>query len=411
MNLPVFIARRYLVSGKKQHIINIISAISAIGVCVGTFALVVVLSVFNGFDGLIKSYFSILDPELKITARENKFFDPSLITDSILPDIQGIAHYAGIIEDNALLTYNNRQFISVIKGVPSNFNQITGIDTLVINGKFLLERDEINYAVPGLGVASYLGIDINASEPIQVYVPKKGLKTSLNPSNMLNYNYIYPSGVFSLLEEVDARTMFVPVSFASRLFESENKVSALEIKTTEGASVKKIQKLLENQIGADYYIKNKYQQHDTLYKTMQSEKWVTYLILAFILVIASFNILGSLSMLIIDKKEDIVILRSMGASRQLIRKIFLLEGWLISIIGSVAGLVMGILVCWIQIRFGVITLPGEGSFVISAYPVDIHLKDLFSILAVVLTIGFLAAWYPVRHLSRNEMNFNPAIQE
>jgi len=410
LNFPLFIASRYLISRKKQHIINIISAISAIGVCVGTFALVVVLSVFNGFDGLIKSYFSILDPDLKITPKDGKYFDPAF-TDSLLANIPGIASYAKVIEDNALLTYKDRQYIATLKGVPANFNQITGIDTLIVSGKFLLELDGAYYAVPGQGVASYLGINLNNSDPIHVYVPKKGLKASIDPNKALNYNHIYPAGIFSLLEEVDARTVFVPLNFASEIFGSGNNCSAVEIKLADVSHEKNVRKSIGMKAGPKYEVKNKYQQHDSLYKTMKSEKWVTYLILAFILVIASFNILGSLSMLIIDKSEDIQILRSMGASSRLVRRIFLFEGWLISIVGTISGLLLGILVCWLQIHFELITLPGEGSFVISAYPVEIHLQDLFLIFTVVMVIGFIAAWYPVRHISGRELQVNPSVRE
>lgn len=411
LNLPVFIARRYLVSRKKQNIINIISGIAAAGICVGTFALVVVLSVFNGFDGLIKSYFSLLDPDLKITAREGKFFDPSFLTGTILPGIPGVIGYAAVIEENALLTYEGRQFIATLKGVPSNFGVITGIDSLIIDGTFKLESGGDYFAVPGQGVASFLGISLNFTDPLHVYVPKKGLKASLDPEKALNHDIVFPAGVFSLLEEVDARTVFVPLLFASALFEAGNKVSALELKLAKGQSEKSVRKLLSDRIGQEYHIRNKYQQHDTLYKTMRSEKWATYLILAFILVIASFNILGSLSMLIIDKKEDIMILRSMGATRRLIRQVFLTEGWLISIIGSFTGLFLGILVCWLQIHFELISLPGEGSFVITAYPVDIQVNDLLFILSVVLGIGFLAAWYPVTLISGKELQLNPSPRE
>jgi len=401
LNLPFFIARRYLVSKKKQHIINIISIISAVGIGVGTFALVVVLSVFNGFDGLIKSYFSILDPDIKISAREGKYFDPDEIVSQVLPAIPGIAGFSEVIEDNALLTYNNRQFIAVLKGVSDNFSRITGIDTLMVGGKFILEEGGASFAVPGQGVASYLGIDLNYQEVIRAYVPRKGLQSGLEMINALNSKAIYPSGIFSLLEEVDAQTVFVPLSFAAELFETENRVSAVEIKLLPGIGEKQICKAIDKQTGQRYLVKNKYQQHESLYRTMNSEKWMTYLILSFILIIASFNILGSLSMLIIDKKDDIQILRSMGASSRLIRMIFLFEGWLISISGCLTGLVTGVLVCWIQIHFELITLPGEGSFVISAYPVDIQIPDLLLIIMLVLTIGFLAAWYPVRFITRS----------
>jgi lipoprotein-releasing system permease protein len=400
LNLPLFIARRYLVSRKKQHIINIISVISAIGICVGTFALVIILSVFNGFDGLIKTYFSKLDPDIKIIPREGKFFDPGHLARDVLSKYPEGMYYAMVIEDNALLAYDNRQFIATLKGVPDNFSDITGIDTLIVNGKFLLHEENIPLAIPGQGVATFLGLNLNKNEPIHVYVPRKGVKTVMDPATALNYDNIYPSGVFSLLEEVDTRIVFVPLTFASRIFDTQDKISAIEIKLKNGSNIEKFRKGLEKKIGGDFYVKNKYQQHESLFRTMKSEKWMTYLILAFILIIASFNILGSLSMLIIDKNEDIRILKSMGASLGLIKKIFLFEGWLISVIGSVTGLIIGVLVCLIQIYFKLVTLPGQGSFVISAYPVELQIQDLLSIFIIVLVIGFLAAWYPVRFITR-----------
>lgn len=378
------------------------------GVTVGTFALVVVLSVFNGFNDLIRSYFSILDPDLKITPVEGKLFDPTFFSDSIQKEVPGIADFSLVIEENALLKYETRQYIATVKGVPENFANTTGIDELMIDGTFLLDQNGIQYAVPGQGVASNLGMNLNFNDPLHIYVPKKGIRTSVNLANSLNHDYILPSGVFSLLEEIDNRYVFVPLSFARSLFETGDLVSAIEIRLEDNVSVSTVSDQLKNLLGEQFYVKNKYQQHDMLYKTMQSEKWATYLILVFILVIASFNILGSLSLLIIDKKDDIAILRSMGASPSLIRKIFLYEGWLITVSGVLAGLSLGIMVSLAQIHFQLITLPGNGSFVITAYPVKIDPIDLALITAVVLSIGFLAAWYPVRYISGKHLVLNPA---
>lgn len=380
------------------------------GVTVGTFALVVVLSVFNGFNDLIRSYFSILDPDLKITPVEGKLFDPTFFSDSIQHKVPGIADFSFVIEENALLKYETRQFIATVKGVPANFANTTGIDELMIDGTFLLDQNGIQYAVPGQGVASNLGMNLNFNDPLHIYVPKKGIRTSVNLANSLNHDYILPSGVFSLLEEVDNRYVFVPLSFARNLFETGDMVSAIEIRLEDNVSVSTVSDQLKNLLGEQFHVKNKYQQHDMLYKTMQSEKWATYLILVFILVIASFNILGSLSLLIIDKKDDIAILRSMGASPSLIRKIFLYEGWLITVTGVLAGLFLGIMVSLAQIHFQWITLPGNGSFVITAYPVKIDPIDLALITAVVLSIGFLAAWYPVRYISGKHLILNPAAR-
>lgn len=410
MNLPFFIAGRYLISKKKQNIIHIISGISVAGVATGTFALVVVMSVFNGFNDLIRSYFSILDPDLKITAAEGKMFDPSYLTDTLLVDIQDIQAYSVVIEENALLKYGTRQYIATIKGVPENFSAVTGIDKLVVHGSYTLEKDNRYYAVAGQGVAGQLGISLDFTEPVHVYVPKKGTRMAMNLAGSLNHDYIFPSGIFSLLEEVDTKLVFVPFDFARNLFETGKMVSAVEVDIRDNASVKKIQKIIEEQAGETYNVKNRYQQHDMLYRTMQSEKWATYMILVFILVIASFNILGSLSMLIIDKKEDIAILRSMGATPALIRKVFLYEGWLISVSGVFAGLVLGLLVCLAQIHFELLTLPGEGSFVITAYPVKLDPADLVLITLVVLTIGFIAAWYPVKYISEKIPEIHPSGQ-
>lgn len=408
MNFPLFIARRYLISKKKQNIINIISGISIAGVTTGTFALVVVMSVFNGFNDLIRSYFSILDPDLKITATEGKLFDPVEITGSLFKETEGIADFSPVIEENALLKYENRQYIATIMGVPGNFSAITGIDNLMVDGNFLLESDGAYFAVPGQGVASQLGIGINFTEPIHMYVPKKGIRASMNLATALNHDYIFPSGIFSLLEEVDSKIVFVPLDYAKLLFDTGNQVSAIDIRVSDNAKVSSVQKNLRNRLGDSFQVKNKYQQHDMLYKTMKSEKWATYLILVFILVIASFNILGSLSMLIIDKKDDIAILRSMGATPRLIRRIFLFEGWMISLTGTILGLLAGIVVCLIQIHFELISLPGHGSFVITAYPVKLQLTDLLFIILVVLSIGFTAAWYPVRYISEKHLELNPA---
>jgi lipoprotein-releasing system permease protein len=335
-------------------------------------------------------------------------FEPSYFTDSLLLDIPGIEGYSLVIEENALLKYGTSQYIATIKGVPENFQAITGIDGLMVDGSFNLEKDGFYYAVAGQGVAGQLGIALDYTEPVHVYVPKKGMRPSLTLTSALNHDLIIPAGVFALLEEVDSRLVFVPLSFAAHLFEAGTRVSAIEIRLDESASVKTIQRTIQQHAGDKYYVKNKYQQHDMLYKTMKSEKWATYLILVFILVIASFNILGSLSMLIIDKKEDISILRSMGASPNLIRKIFLYEGWMISVTGVIAGLVLGVLVSLAQIHYELLTLPGHGSFVISAYPVKILLIDLLMITVVVLSIGFFAAWYPVRYISGKHLEINPA---
>lgn len=399
MNLPLFIALRYLFSKKKQNIINIISGISVAGIIVGTMALVIVLSVFNGFNGLIETFFSNFDPDLKITASRGKMFSPSENRFEEIQNLPGVLHYAEVIEETALLKYGDQQYPAIVKGVPPNYSDYTSIDTLIIDGIFMLQDDGIDYAVVGQGVAYNLGLGLSFVDPIRIFVPKKGHQASLNPAQSLNFDYIFPAGVFSLLEEIDSKYMIVPYHFASRLFESENRVSAVELGIDPGVNSKKLQKEIQGILGDSFHVKNKYQQHDMIFRTIKSEKWASYFILVFILIVASFNMLGSLSMLIIDKKEDLFILRSMGADSKLIRKIFLFEGWLISFFGALIGALLGIFICWLQIRFELVTLPGTGSFVITAYPVKIVLSDIFLILGIVLGIGFIASWYPVRFIS------------
>lgn len=399
MNLPLFIALRYLFSKKKQNIINIISGISVAGIIVGTMALVIVLSVFNGFNGLIETFFSNFDPDLKITASRGKMFSPSENRFEEIQNLPGVLHYAEVIEETALLKYGDQQYPAIVKGVPPNYSDYTSIDTLIIDGIFMLQDDGIDYAVVGQGVAYNLGLGLSFVDPIRIFVPKKGHQASLNPAQSLNFDYIFPAGVFSLLEEIDSKYMIVPYHFASLLFESENRVSAVELGIDTGVNSKKLQKEIQGILGDSFHVKNKYQQHDMIFRTIKSEKWASYFILVFILIVASFNMLGSLSMLIIDKKEDLFILRSMGADSKLIRKIFLFEGWLISFFGALIGAMLGIFICWLQIRFELVTLPGAGSFVITAYPVKIVLSDIFLILGIVLGIGFIASCYPVRFIS------------
>jgi len=399
LNLPLFIALRYLFSKKKQNIINIISAISVTGIIVGTMALVIVLSVFNGFNSLIESLFSNFDPDFKITAARGKMFTPPEDELEKIKNLPGVIHYAEVIEEVALLKYNTQQYVATIKGVPTNYASYTNIDTLIIDGAFMLEDESMNYAVVGQGVAYNLGLGLSFVDPIRVFVPKKGNQTSMNPARALNYDYIFPSGVFSVLEEIDSRYMIVPFGFASRLFETDGQISAVELGIEKNANSGKLQKSIQDILGNSFEVKDKYQQHDLIYKTMQSEKWAAYLILVFILIVASFNMLGSLSMLIIDKKEDLFILRGMGADSRLIRQIFLFEGWLISLFGAVIGSLLGIFITWLQIKFELVSLPGAGSFIITAYPVKIILSDILIILGVVLGIGFIASWYPVKFIS------------
>ena len=375
--------------------------ISIVGVTVGTAALIVVLSVFNGFDGVIKSMYNAFDPDLKITPSQGKVFS----LDSI-PQINEIKNHpaifdmAEILEENALLKYGDQQYVATVKGVSDNFTKISGIDTMVIAGDFILKHNNQSYAIVGQGVAIFLSLNINFIDPLIVYVPKRTSQFSINPEQAFNRKPILASGVFGIQQEFDAKYIIVPLEFARTVFDYKNEISALEIKIKPGNNIQNVQNDLIQFVGSGFEVKDRYQQHEMFYKIMKSEKWSIFLILTFILIIASFNIIGSLTMLIIDKKDDISILRALGANLNTIRKIFLTEGWMISIVGAIVGLILGWVICWLQIKFEFVKLQGSGSFIIDAYPVKIIWKDFVAVFTTVVVIGFIAAWYPVRYITR-----------
>ena len=402
MKTAFYIARRYLISKKSVNVINIISGVSIAGVTVGTFALVVILSVFNGLDFSIKSLFSTFDPDIKITNTiKGKSFELKSINIDKIKQIAGISTVTPIIEEDAFLMYGNRQYFATIKGVPANYNEISRLDTSSItSGRFLLEANNVPFALVGQGVAYYLSVGLSFTDPIHIYTLKKGSKGRPTLENTFNHSTIYASGIFQNQQEIDSKYVLVPFGFAQEFFQMEDRVSAVEIGLTKGTTEDVVKEEIAHILGNQFAVKTQFEQHELFYRVMQSEKWAIFFILAFILVIASFNILGSLSMLIIDKKADIAILQSMGANQKLVRTIFLFEGWMISLAGAVFGLILGVLICWIQMEFGILKIPGnDGSFIFSVYPVQIRIGDLLAIFLLVTGIGFLAAWYPIRFIS------------
>ncbi|NEW82815.1 MAG: FtsX-like permease family protein [Mariniphaga sp.] len=400
MNLSFYIAKRYLFSKKRTNLINIISAISVAGMAIGTMGLIIGLSGFNGFDSLIKSLFSSFDPDLKITLAEGKSFEANNQAFNEIRKMEDVLFFAEVIEENALLRYENRQVLATIKGVSDDYSKMTGLDTMIVDGEFKLTEGDVQYAVVGQGVAYYLSLGVKLINPISIYVPQKGRSSGLTMEGNFNQGYIYPSGIFSVQQEIDSKYIIVPIAFAREIFETPEKVNSVELKLKDGASVKTVQKAIAAKLGSGFVVKNRYQQHDYLYKTMQGEKYAVYLILILILIIASFNIVGSLTMLIIDKKDDIGILRSMGADKPLIRNIFLFEGWSVSILGAVIGTIAGLAICQAQIVFGFVKLQGGGgSFIVDSYPITIIPLDILLIFCSVVLIGFVAAWFPVKHIS------------
>jgi len=386
---------------KSQNAINIISGISILGIATGTMALVIVLSVFNGFDSVVKSLFNTFDPDIQISATEGKTFTPDPETSGAILALPGVSALSEVLEENVLLLYNDKQHIATIKGVDEAFRSVSGLDSMVYNGEMKLKDQNRSYAVVGQGVAYSLGIGLNFINPLYVYTINRTAKINMSqPEEAIRRDFLYPSGIFAIEQDYDSKYLITSIDFARELLSYQSEVSHLEVKLNPRFPADGVKKEIVALMGEGFHVKNRAQQNELFYRVMRSEKWAIFLILTFILIIASFNVIGSLSMLIIDKKKDILTLRNMGAGNRLIKSIFLMEGWLISIIGSISGLFLGTAISWVQQRFGVIKLTGSGSFIIDAYPVQIEAFDIFLIWLTVLVIGLLAARYPVQQISK-----------
>lgn len=408
MNLPFYIARRYLFSKKKHNAINIISGISVCGVALATLALVCTLSVFNGFQDMVAGFFTAFDPELKITVREGKVFDPNGAKFKQVRALPEVEVWTETLEENAMVQYKDRQAMAVIKGVDDNFEQLTSIDSLLYGtGEFKLHDELVDYGVLGVELVSELGTGIQFVDPLQVYAPKRNGRINMaNPSASFNRDYLFsPGAVFVVNQQkYDANYILTSLDFARKLFRYDTEVSAIEMKLKRDADVASVQKQIARILGDHFVVQNRYEQQADVFRIMEIEKFISYLFLTFILAIACFNVIGSLSMLILDKREDVATLRNLGAGERLISRIFLFEGRLISVFGALAGILLGVLLCYLQKQFGIISLGGGGSFVVDAYPVSVHLTDVLLIFVTVITVGFLSVWYPVHYLSRRLLN-------
>lgn len=400
MNFALYIARRYLFAKKSHNIINIISIISVLGMATGVMALVVVLSVFNGFDSLIRSMFSTFDSDLKIVLVEGKTFSDTLPEIEALRSHPSVAVFSEILEENAIFRYNKRQHIGTIKGVSRNYPEQTGIDSMMIDGEFLLWRGSQPLAIMGQGIAGYLNAKLAHFDPIEIHMPRRGRMPTFTTASVLISKAIMPSGVFAIEPEFDAQYIITPIEFIRKLLDYQTEATSIELMLVPNANTSKAQNEIEELLGSNYRVLNRFQQNESLYRTMKSEKLAIGLILVLILFIASFNIVGTLSMLIIDKRKDVDTLRSLGANSKQIQKIFLAEGLLISFAGTIIGAILGIFICWLQINFKLVKLEGVGGFIVDAYPVDIQAFDIAIILAVVIAIGFFAARFPVRIITQ-----------
>ena len=404
MNFPFYIARRYLFSKKSHNAINVISTISVCGVALATLALVCTLSVFNGFQDLVETFFTAFDPQLKITAVRGKVFDGQDKRVLQLKKLPEVAVYSESLEDNVMVQYQGRQAMAVIKGVEDNFDELTPIDSILFGrGDLLLHDEVVDYAIPGIQLLSTLGSGIRFLDPLEIYAPRRGAKVNMaNPSTGFVTGNLFSSGlVFAVNQEkYDASYILTSMNFARKLFQYTTEVSAINLKLKDGANTDAVKKYIQTLLGDDFRVQDCYEQQADTFRIMEIEKLISYLFLTFILMIACFNVIGSLSMLIIDKRDDVVTLRNLGASDRQIVRIFLFEGRMISLFGALAGVILGLLLCWLQQEYGLISLGDSGSFVVDAYPVSVHASDVIIVFVTVLLVGFLSVWYPVRFLSK-----------
>ena len=405
MNFPFYIARRYLFSKKSTHAINIISGISVIGVAVATTALVVVLSGFNGFSDLVATLFTSFDPQLKICPATGKTVpadDPVLTKVKHMPQVEVATE---CLEDNALAVFHGKQAMVTIKGVGENFDSLTNIRSILYgDGSYELHNANLQYGILGIRLAEILNTGAKWDDYLQIYAPQReGQLDMTNPeSGFVEDSLLSPGVVFQVKQSIyDKGYIITSLEFARNLFFRQGEISSLELRFKPGVDIDAMQKEIGGVVGKEYKVLNRYEQQADTFKIMQIEKLFAYVFLTFILIVACFNIIGSLSMLIIDKKNDVNTLRNLGANNKQIASIFLFEGRMISVAGAVIGIAIGLLLCWLQQTYGLVRLgSSSGSFIIDAYPISVHPLDIVLIFVTVIVAGWLAVWYPVRYMTR-----------
>ena len=404
MNFEFFIARRYLFAKKSHHAINIISGISVLGVAVATMAMVVTLSVFNGFQDLVADLFTAFDPELKVTPMDGQTVSAKDTALLRLSKNDMVEVYTPVLEGQALVLQEGRQQVVTIKGVADNITKQTHIeDILYGDGSFCLHADVLEYGVLGIQLAQQLGLPAFFENPLQVYAPKRGERVNIgNPLSSFNHDELQSPGVVFMVRQAkyDAHYILTSLHFAQRIFDRQGRVSSVELKLKDGINTEKAKEALQAGLGKRFKVEDRYEQQNEVFRIMRIEKFISYIFLSFILLVACFNIIGSLSMLMIDKRQDIQTLRSLGATDSQICTIFRLEGHIISLAGALLGLVLGAVLCLVQQEYGIVTMgDSDGNFIIEAYPVSVYLTDILLVLATVLAVGWLAIWYPVKYLA------------
>lgn len=406
--LALRIAFRYLFSKKSTNAINIISWVSMVGMAVGAFALIVVLSVFNGFEGLVLSLYNSFYPDLEVTAVSGKTFEQNEQLYNKLIKLDGVAAVSQTLEENAYLEYGEDASLGTIKGVDSKYNEVTTVSKYVHEGNFMLRDSNFHYAVIGANLSYPMNISVErAIEPLRITVPRKGAKNAMLPGDAFTTMQAVPGGIFSIQQEFDSKYVFVDLDFAKQLLGDDKRISAYEIKLKDGTDIEALRKNVAAQAGDDFTVRTRYEQKAEMYRVMKIERWVTTAILAFIILIISFNIIGSLSMLVLDKAKDISILKAMGADEKLVVRIYLLNGILASAIGAGVGLLLGYAICLAQINFHFLKLSGgnDSSFVIDYYPVVLKPVDAVVTISVIVVISLLAAYFPARRAGQSIMSF------
>jgi len=397
VNLPFLIARRYFFAKKSHNIINVITGISMLGVGIGAMALVVVLSAFNGLERLVGGMYSSFQPDVRIELREGKTFHIDSLPESTIRVIEGIKYLSPSIEETILLKYKEAQFFVTAKGVTDEFLDMSGLDSMIYDGTLKIQEDGVNFIVLGYGVADQLNVFLNhVFEPIKTYAAKRDAKVGAQIHEAFNADVIYPSAIFSINPEFDYQYAVMPYEYTSKLLQQKNRVSSYEIGVDEEVDAEATAELIRSKIPTKYIVKTRYQLNELLYKTNQTEKWITFFILTFILGIASFNMLGSLTVLILEKKKDLYTLSAMGFTSAQMKKTFLIEGLLISIIGGGCGILLGLALCFLQQNVGLLKLQEGG--ISPYYPIEIQVSDILSIVLLVVIIGFVCSWLPTRWL-------------
>ena len=402
MRLPLFIANRYLLAKKSHNLINIITWISIIGISVASFALIVVLSAFNGLERVISAMNNRLAPDLQIAPVKGKTIDLTAFPLGQIKDLQEVEYVVPTITDDALFRSDDKQHIGQVKGVGPEYEKIDRLGEVMFgNDDLVLSAGEHGFAIPGSGVAWHLGINpYSPYATLRIYVPKRGNASQMNLENSFNSGVLNVQSIFSTEQELDEKLVLVPFDWLSKLLEYEDKASNVELFLSSKADVSKVKKAVKALLGEDFTVKNQQEQMATLYKIMRSEKWAVYVILTFILILATFNVVGSLSMLMIEKRKDTTILKSMGVDKGLIQRIFLNEGLLISVAGGIIGLLLGIVVVLLQQKFGFVKFGTGGNYVVDAYPVWLKVKDVLLIFGTILVVGCTSAFLTVRHAMR-----------